>query len=181
MPARHWLFKSDPESFSFDDLMRAPGRATSWDGIRNAMARNYLRDQVAVGDRVFVYHSSSDPSAIVGIAEVVGAARPDATALDARDHHFDPKSRAERPTWYAVDIRGVEPLARPVTLEEIRADAALSKMMLVTHGRLSIQPVTPEQWKGVLALAKRAPAPAAAKPARARKAAGKVRARGGAR
>jgi len=163
VPARHWLFKSDPESFSFDDLMRAPGRATSWDGIRNAMARNYLRDEVAAGDRVFVYHSSSQPSAIVGIAEVVRAAYPDATALDQKDHHFDPKSIAAKPTWYAVEIRAVERLARPVTMEEIRADRALSKMMLVTHGRLSIQPVTPEQWKGVLALAKRAPAPTAMK------------------
>jgi len=149
VPARHWLFKSDPESFSFDDLLRAPGRTTRWDGIRNAMARNYLRDQVAEGDRIFIYHSSSEPSAIVGIAEVVRA----------------PKSEAGAPTWYAVDIRAVERLARPVALEEIKADAALSKMMLVTHGRLSIQPVAPEQWKGVLALAKRAPAKAPAKTA----------------
>jgi predicted RNA-binding protein with PUA-like domain len=150
--ARHWLFKSDPESFSFDDLLRAPGRTTRWDGIRNAMARNFLRDEVAEGDRIFIYHSSSQPSAIVGIAEVVGA----------------PKSEAGAPLWYAVEIRGVERLARPVTLEEVKADAALAKMMLVTHGRLSIQPVTPEQWKGVLALAKRAPGKAPAKtPAKA--------------
>ena len=176
MPARHWLFKSDPESFSFDDLLRAPGRTTRWDGIRNAMARNYLRDQVAEGDRIFIYHSSSEPSAIVGIAEVVRAAYPDTTALAARDHHFDPKSKAGAPTWYAVDIRAVERLARPVTLEEIKADAALAKMMLVTHGRLSIQPVAPEQWKGVLALAKRASGKASAKaPA---KTAAQVRARG---
>jgi predicted RNA-binding protein with PUA-like domain len=154
--ARHWLFKSDPESFSFDDLLRAPGRTTLWDGIRNAMARNYLRDEVAEGDRIFIYHSSSQPSAIVGIAEVVRA----------------PKSEAGAPIWYAVEIRGVERLARPVTLEEVKADAALAKMMLVTHGRLSIQPVTPEQWKGVLALAKRAPAKAPARTA------ARVRARG---
>ena len=158
MPARHWLFKSDPESFSFDDLLRAPGRTTRWDGIRNAMARNYLRDEVAEGDRIFVYHSSSQPSAIVGIAEVVRARVPEA------------------PPWYAVDIRAVERLARPVTLEEIKADAALAKMMLVTHGRLSIQPVAPEQWKGVLALAKRAPAKAASRAPD--KAAAKSRARG---
>ena len=145
MPARHWLFKSDPESFSFDDLMRAPGRATRWDGIRNTMARNYLRDGVAAGDHVFVYHSSSQPSAIVGIAEVVRARVP------------------ETPPWYAAEIRAVEPLARPVPLEEIKADPALARMMLVTHGRLSIQPVTPEQWKRVLALAKRAPAKARAR------------------
>jgi predicted RNA-binding protein with PUA-like domain len=154
--ARHWLFKSDPESFSFDDLLRAPGRTTLWDGIRNAMARNYLRDEVAEGDRIFIYHSSSQPSAIVGIAEVVRA----------------PKGEAGAPIWYAVEIRGVERLARPVTLEEVKADAALAKMMLVTHGRLSIQPVTPEQWKGVLALAKRAPAKAPARTA------ARVRARG---
>jgi len=154
--ARHWLFKSDPESFSFDDLLRAPGRTTLWDGIRNAMARNYLRDEVAEGDRIFIYHSSSQPSAIVGIAEVVRA----------------PKSEAGAPIWYAVEIRGVERLARPVTLEEVKADAALAKMMLVTHGRLSIQPVTPEQWKSVLALAKRAPAKAPARTA------ARVRARG---
>src|SRR6266508_2559937 len=126
---RYWLFKTEPTSFSFDDLWNAPGRTTSWDGVRNFQARNMLRGQIKPGDLVFVYHSSTDPAGIAGIAEVVRGGYPDSTAFDKQDSHFDPKSDLEVPTWDAVDIRAVKPLSRFVTLEELRKTTGLDKMV----------------------------------------------------
>jgi predicted RNA-binding protein with PUA-like domain len=97
--------KTEPESYSIQDLAAAPDRTTSWDGIRNYQARNFLRDAMKAGDSVLLYHSSADPPAIVGTATVVGPARPDPTAWDPADEHFDPRSTPEAPVWYAVDIR----------------------------------------------------------------------------
>ncbi len=145
---RYWLFKTEPTSFSFDDLMKAPSRTTSWDGVRNYQARNMLRDEIKPGDMIFVYHSSSDPTGIAGIAEVVRGGYPDPTALDPKDHHYDPKSKADAPSWYMVDIRGVKALHRLVTLEELRKVKGLEKMVLLQRGsRLSVQPVRREEWE----------------------------------
>lgn len=153
---RHWLLKSEPEVFSFDDLMAAPDRTTFWDGVRNYQARNTIRDDMKRGDLAFFYHSNADPMAIVGIAEVVREAYADHTAFDAKDPHFDPKSKPDAPTWFMVDVRAVEPLRRPVTLAELKAEPRLAKMALLQKGsRLSVQPVTPDEWKVVLELAKR--------------------------
>ncbi|MEP6906205.1 MAG: EVE domain-containing protein [Gemmatimonadales bacterium] len=144
---RYWLFKTEPTSFSFDDLMKAPSRTTSWDGVRNYQARNMLRDEIKPGDMVFVYHSSSDPTGIAGIAEVVRGGYPDPTALDPRDHHFDPKSKADAPSWYLVDIKGVKALPRLITLDELRKVKGLETMVLLQRGsRLSVQPVRAEEW-----------------------------------
>src|SRR6476646_3222092 len=96
---RHWLVKSEPEVFSFDDLLAAPKRTTHWDGVRNYTARNFMRDGMTKGDLVFFYHSNADPMAIVGVAKVVREAYPDHTALDPNDPHFDPKSKADAPAW----------------------------------------------------------------------------------
>ena len=98
----YWLLKTEPTTFSFDDLWKAPKRTTSWDGVRNFQARNLLRDGMKEGDLVFIYHSSTDPTGIVGIAEVAKAGYPDPTAFDPKDSHFDPKSRKDSPTWYVV-------------------------------------------------------------------------------
>jgi predicted RNA-binding protein with PUA-like domain len=117
---RYWLVKSEPSTFSFADLMAAPNKTTFWDGVRNLVARNFLRDGMKVGDRVFFYHSSADPPAVVGICEVAREGYPDATALDRKHAHFDPKSKASAPTWYMVDIKGIAPLRRPVPLPEIK-------------------------------------------------------------
>ncbi len=146
---RHcWLFKTEPSTFSFDDLWNAPGRTTAWDGVRNYQARNMLRDEIKKGDLVFVYHSSSDPTGIAGIAEVVREGYPDPTALDPKDPHYDPKSKAESPSWYLVDIRAVKALPRLITLEELRKVKGLEKMVLLQRGsRLSVQPVRPEEWE----------------------------------
>jgi len=152
MPARqYWLVKSEPETFSFDDLLAAPGRTTHWDGVRNFAARNHLR-AMKKGDRVLFYHSSTKPTAVVGVAEVAREAYPDSTALDKKDPHFDPKSKPDDPTWFMVDIKAVEAFKRPVSLDEIKKVKALANMALIRLGRLSVQPVTPEEFDVVTKL-----------------------------
>jgi predicted RNA-binding protein with PUA-like domain len=145
---RHWLVKSEPEAFSFDDLLASPGRTTSWTGVRNYQARNFMRDEMRKGDLVFFYHSSADPTAIVGVAEVVREGYPDHTALDPKDPHFDPKGRADAPVWMMVDLRAVEAFAHPVTLSDLRGVKGLERMVLLQKGsRLSVQPVSAEEWE----------------------------------
>ena len=151
---KHWLFKSEPESYAFSHLMKERGRSTGWDGVRNYQARNFLRDDVQVGDGVLFYHSSCDVPGIVGIAEVTRASHPDPTAFDPKDHHYDPKSQKDAPTWYQVTIRGVRAIDPPLTMPQLRAVPALAKMELLRKGsRLSIQPVRPAEWKAILVLA----------------------------
>jgi predicted RNA-binding protein with PUA-like domain len=161
----YWLFKSEPDCFSFADLLAAPGRTTGWDGVRNFQARNFLRDQVQVGDGVLFYHSSADPPAIAGIAEVVEAAHPDPTAFDPSADHYDPKSKPDAPTWFQVSIRAVRPVDPPLALPSLRAVPELAAMELLRKGsRLSIQPVTPDEWAAVMKLAGPAPASKGARP-----------------
>ena len=150
---RYWLVKSEPEVFSFDALLAAPGRTTFWDGVRNFAARNFLRDGMKLGDQVFFYHSMANPQAIVGVCEVVREGYPDASALDPKSEYFDPDSDAAAPTWYMVDLRAVEKLPRPVTLQEIKSRRELANMALVRIGRLSVTPVTPDEWRVILAMA----------------------------
>lgn len=150
---RFWLVKSEPGAFSFDDLLASPHRTTCWDGVRNYQARNSMRDDMRPGDGVLFYHSNAEPAAIVGVCEVVRAAYPDHTALDPADPHYDPKSRAVSPTWVMVDIRAVEPLARPLALADLRGVKGLEQMVLLQKGsRLSVQPVTSQEWKVVMRL-----------------------------
>jgi len=151
-----WLVKSEPETFSFDDLLARPDQTTFWDGVRNFAARGHLR-AMKRGDRVFFYHSNANPPAIVGIAEVTREAYPDPTAFDANDPHFDPKSKSDAPTWYMVDLRGIERLPRAVSLDEIKKTKALASMALVRLGRLSVQPVTPKEWETVMKMARGKP------------------------
>ena len=151
---RYWLVKSEPETFSFDDLLAAPKQTTHWDGVRNHVARNFMRDGMRVGDRVFFYHSSTTPQAIVGICEVVRDAYPDPTALDPKHDAYDPKSDPSDPTWFMVDLRAVERLERPVTLAEIKKRKELAKMALLRIGRLSVTPVTREEWETINSMAK---------------------------
>ena len=145
---RYWLVKSEPDTFSFDDLLAKPGRTTHWDGVRNFQARNFMRDDMKRGDLVFFYHSSADPTAIVGIAEVARDGYPDPTALDPKDPHYDPKSKKDAPTWFMVDLRAREPFPKPLTLADLRAVKGLEKMVLLQKGsRLSVQPVTEREWE----------------------------------
>jgi predicted RNA-binding protein with PUA-like domain len=153
MATRHWLFKSDPETFGIDDLARVAGRRTRWDGIRNYQARNLLRDEVRSGDRVLFYHSQAHPPAIVGTARVVAAGYPDPTQFDPSCPGHDPAASQERPRWYAVDIRLEKKLPRIVTLPQVRATPGLGRMVLLRRSRLSVQPVTPAEWRIILKLA----------------------------
>lgn len=153
---RYWLVKSEPDTFSFDDLLARPDRTTHWDGVRNYQARNFMRDDMRVGDLVLFYHSGAEPPAVAGIAEVVRDAYPDETAFDPSDAHFDPKSRRESPTWYMVDVRAVERFDEPVTLAELRGTAGLEGMALLQRGsRLSVQPVRREEFEIVVAMGRR--------------------------
>jgi len=148
----YWLVKSEPETFSFDDLLELPGKTTHWDGVRNYAARNHLQ-AMKKGDGVLFYHSSAKPAAIVGLAEVAREAYPDSSAFDKSDSHFDPKSKPDAPTWFMVDIKGVEPLARQITLDEVKKTKGLENMALVRLGRLSVQPVTKAEFETVKKLA----------------------------
>jgi predicted RNA-binding protein with PUA-like domain len=149
---RYWLVKSEPSVFSFDNLMAAKNRTTHWDGVRNFAARNFMRDGMKLGDQVFYYHSSVDPQAIVGVCEVSREAYPDSSAFDPTHHSYDADSDPNDPTWYMVDLRAVEPLARPVTLSEIKAKPELSQMALLRIGRLSVTPVTAAEWEVIRAM-----------------------------
>ncbi|WP_237059344.1 EVE domain-containing protein [Microbulbifer sediminum] len=148
----YWLFKSEPDEYSLRDLAAEPGRTGRWDGIRNYQARNFLRDRVQEGDGVLFYHSACRLPAVVGTAEVVRPAYPDPAQFDPESPYFDPKSTAGEPRWFCVDIRWQDEFARPVPLAEIKADPELQEMVLVKQGRLSVQPVTPGQWRHLLEL-----------------------------
>ena len=152
-PRQYWLLKTEPTTFSFDDLWNAPKRTAFWDGVRNFQARNTLRDRMKAGDLVFIYHSSTDPSGIVGVAEVVKGGYPDHTAFDPGDPHYDPKSKRESPTWYMVDVKALRRIEPIITLEELRGVKGLEKMVLLQRGsRLSVQPVTESEWRTIEAL-----------------------------
>lgn len=152
---RYWLMKSEPGTFSFDDLLGAPRQTTHWNGVRNYTARTFLQHGMKRGDQVFFYHSNAEPSAIVGICEVVREGYPDHTALDPTDEYFDPKSDPENPTWFMVDIRAVRRLPRPVTLPDLRARKDLAGMALLRIGRLSVSPVRKAEWHTITEMADR--------------------------
>ena len=149
----YWLFKSEPSVFSFDDLLKAPKRTSGWDGVRNYQARNYLRDTMAVGDRVLFYHSSTEVPAVVGLAKIVRAGYPDPTQFDRKHDHYDPKSKPDAPPWYQVDIVGERALKRPVPLTELKAAKGFDGLMLLQRGaRLSVQPVSKEHFERIVKL-----------------------------
>lgn len=151
--SRFWLMKTEPGCFSIDDLAAAPGQITMWDGVRNYQARNFMRDEMRMGDRILFYHSGKSP-AIVGLAEVVGRAYPDPTQWDPENRQFDPGSPADNPRWYLVDVRLVKKFAREVPLSLLRQQPELREMELLRKGsRLSVQPVDPREFAAVLALA----------------------------
>ncbi len=151
---RYWLMKSEPEVFSFEDLWKAEKRTTFWDGVRNYTARNFMREEMEIGDGVLFYHSNCDPPGVAGIAEVASSAYPDPTQFDPEDPHFDPGSPREKPRWFVVDVRAVERLKRFVPLHELREEKALADLLMLRRGnRLSITPVSEKEWRAVRALA----------------------------
>lgn len=154
MAIKHWLVKSEPTSYSIDDLAR--DKKTHWDGVRNYQARNFMRDEMKAGDKVLFYHSNTEPPAVVGICEIVKEGYPDFTAFDPDDKHYDPKSNLESPTWIMVDIKIVDKLVRPVTLEEIKINSKLQNMKLVQRGnRLSVMSVEKKEFDEIIKLSKK--------------------------
>lgn len=154
---RHWLFKSEPTTYSFDDLVN--DGVTEWDGVRNFQVRNWLRDDIRPGDRVLFWHSSANPIGVAGTATVVREGYPDHTAWDPASDHPDPKSTPDRPVWYMVDIRADDRFGGIVTADEMRQEPALAGMVVLKRGnRFSITPVTEEEFETVvrIGLAKQA-------------------------
>ena len=149
---KYWLMKSEPDECSIDDVLAAPGRKTAWSGVRNYQARNFMRDQMKVGDGVLFYHSSCEVPGVAGIAKVASKAYPDASQFDRKSPYFDAKSSRDDPRWWNVDVKLVEK-TRLITLPEMRAAPSLASMITLRKGnRLSITPVTPAEWKAVNAL-----------------------------
>ena len=151
---KYWLLKSEPDVFSLEDLKNCPNQTEPWDGIRNYQARNLMRDGMQVGDQAFFYHSRQAEPAIVGTVRVVREAYPDHTSWDPSSKYFDEKSSAGNPRWLMVDVQFESEFSRPVTLKELRSVPELKEMFLLRKGmRLSIQPVTEEEFQLILAIA----------------------------
>jgi predicted RNA-binding protein with PUA-like domain len=153
MPRRYWLMKSEPDVYSIDDL-ETEGSA-EWDGVRNYQARNFMRDDMRVGDRVLFYHSNAKPPGVAGIAEVCREAYPDFTSWDPKSKYHDPKSTPESPRWFMVDVRFVEKFDQVIPLDTLRETPGLEDMVVIKRGRLSVQPVTADQFKIVARLGRR--------------------------
>ena len=148
---RYWLMKSEPDEFSIDDLVRAPHQTTSWFGVRNYQARNFMRD-MKLGELALFYHSSCPEPGIAGIVEICALAHPDASQFDKKGHYYDPKSTREEPRWWNVDVKLVRK-TRLLSLAQMREAPALATMITLRKGnRLSITPVTPAEWKACEAL-----------------------------
>lgn len=151
---KHWLMKSEPTAFSFDDLENRANRTEPWDGVRNYQARNFMRDRMQVGDPVFFYHSNCAAPGIVGLARIASAAYPDPTQFDPDHVHYDATSTPEQPRWLMVDVQFDRRLRRVLTLAELRehAEHLQGLALLARANRLSVIPVRPEHWRYILSL-----------------------------
>ena len=149
---RYWLMKSEPTDVSIDDLAAMPQQTIAWYGVRNYQARNFMRDQMRVGDQVFFYHSSCEQPGIVGFSEVCKLAYPDSTQFDPGSKYFDPKASSQNPRWFNVDVRFVKK-TRLVGIKELRDYPELTNMRILQKGsRLSITPVDPAEWKFIMGI-----------------------------
>ena len=155
MATRYWLMKSEPGEYSLEDLKQQKDQTDHWDGVRNYQARNFMRDDMQVGDGVLFYHSGKKPQ-VVGTARIVRPGYPDHTAWDPDSRHYDPKSSPENPIWFMVDIRFESEFKRPLPLKELRATPGLKDMILLRRGnRLSVMPVSPQDYALIVELADR--------------------------
>lgn len=149
----YWLMKSEPDVFGIDDLFKASKKTEPWDGVRNYQARNMMRDDMKKGDLVFFYHSNCKEPGIAGIMKIAREGYPDYTAFDPKEKYYDPKSDPENPRWHMVDVRYVRKLKRVITLSELKEIPGLAELPLVRRGnRLSILPVSKQQWDLILSL-----------------------------
>ena len=149
---RYWLMKSEPSDVSIDDLASLPEKTIAWYGVRNYQARNFMRDQMSVGDPVFFYHSSCSEPGIAGIAEVCKLAYPDATQFDPTSKYFDPKATSQNPRWFNVEVKFIKK-TRLVGIKELRSYSDISSLrILQTGNRLSITPVDPSEWQFIMGI-----------------------------
>ena len=147
----YWLMKSEPDTYSIDDLKR--DKREHWDGIRNYQARNMMRDDMKVGDEVFFYHSACKEPGVVGVMKVASKPYPDPTQFDPKSNYHDPKSNPDDPRWILVDVQFFKKLKRLISLTEIKANPALNDMILVRRGnRLSIMPISEQHWNLILGM-----------------------------
>jgi predicted RNA-binding protein with PUA-like domain len=152
---KYWLIKSEPEVFSIDDLAKAKNQTTFWDGVRNYQARNFMRDEMKIGDQVIFYHSNSEPPGAAGICEVVKEGYPDFTAFDPDDLHYDPKSKKDSPTWIMIDVKFIKKLNKFVPISQIRKNKKLQKIQLLQSGnRLSVMPLTKAEFDELMKMGK---------------------------
>jgi predicted RNA-binding protein with PUA-like domain len=143
---KYWLLKTEPTTYSWEDLKKEKNRTTSWEGIRNYQARNYIRDEMRIGNLAFLYHSLQKPPSIVGIVEIVKNAYPDHFAYEPGHKYFDPKSKPDNPTWFMVDIRALHDLSEPVSIDELKKIPDLKDLVLLNNTRLSVQPIQKAEW-----------------------------------
>jgi len=145
MTTQYWLMKSEPNSYSIDNLKK--DHQTFWSGVRNYQARNFMRDAIKVGDKVLFYHSNAEPPGVVGIAKVCKPGYPDFTSWDPQNHHYDPKSTPQKPLWYMVDVEFVEKFPKIISLTELKDHPGLTGMLVLKRAmRLSVQPVSKEHF-----------------------------------
>jgi predicted RNA-binding protein with PUA-like domain len=153
LPTRYWLMKSEPDVFSIQDLVARPKQEEFWDGVRNYQARNFMRDNMKVGDKILFYHSNATPPGIAGTAEVVKLASPDPTAFDKKSEYYDPSSKESDPRWVAVTVGKPKVFKHFVSLDDLRNDPAIEEMLVLRRGqRLSVQPVSKEEFQRVVEL-----------------------------
>ncbi len=152
---KYWLMKTEPKCFSVDDLAKEKKQTTYWDGVRNYQARNFIRDEMKLGDKVIFYHSNSEPPGAAGICEIVKEAYPDFTAFDPESPHYDPKSKKDSPAWMMVDVKLTKKFSTFVPLSMLRENKKLQKMQLLQRGnRLSVMPITKEEFEVIEKLGK---------------------------
>lgn len=155
MAKSYWLMKTEPDVFSIDDLEKRPGQTEHWDGVRNYQARNFMRDEMKVGDLILFYHSNATPPGVAGVAEVASKAYPDHTQFDKKSKYYDPKAREENPRWYMVDVKFVEKFKTFIPLDELKNHEFLGEMRLLQKGnRLSVMPVEADEFKYIKKLGK---------------------------
>ena len=153
---QYWLVKSEPEVFSLNDLKKSKNQTTFWDGVRNYQARNFLKNEMKLGDSVLFYHSNTEPPGVVGVCEVVKEGYADHTQFDPEDKHYFPSSDPKNPIWYMIDIKFIKEFKKPVTLSDIKANQKLKKMKLVKRGnRLSVMPVAKEEFDEIVKMGAR--------------------------
>jgi len=149
----YWLAKTEPNTYSWDDLKKEPGKRTTWEGIRNYRVRNLIRDEIKNEDFIFIYHSVVKPTSIMGIAKVVKEAYPDHFAFENSHKYYDPKSKPDNPAWLMFDVQAIQEFDKPITMDELKTHTALSEMALLKKGnRMSVQNVTEQEWKYILSL-----------------------------